>query len=49
MLYAELGFQLLPDGIDALGIFMRLMDSVVVNQSKPFSLAYCAARRIRSR
>ena len=23
MLYAELGFQLLPDGIDALGIFMR--------------------------
>ncbi len=38
MLDAELGFQLLPDGIDALGASLwGLMDRVVVNQSKPCS------------
>ncbi len=49
MLYAELCLQLLPDGIDAGSVLVGLMDRVVVNQSKPLSRAYCAARRIRSR
>lgn len=49
MLYPELCLQFLPDGVDACGVLVGLMDRVVVNQSKPLSRAYCAARRIRSR
>ena len=48
--HAEFGGQLLPDLVDpGRASLWGLMDRVVVNQSKPFSAAYWAARRIRSR
>ena len=49
MLYPKLCLQFLPDGVDACGVLVGADGQGVVNQSKPLSRAYCAARRIRSR
>ena len=49
MLYPESASNSCPMALMRAASLWGLMDRVVVNQSKPLSRAYCAARRIRSR